>query len=89
MADVGLDGAKMVGEGVARSLAGLGHEIGDVDAGSFGFGDGAQWVHVLPRVGCIHAVQERLGRAGSLSTELRLHPEVAAPIPRCHNLNSS
>jgi len=38
--DVFLDGAEMVGEGVAGGFTWLGHEIGDVDAGSFGFGDG-------------------------------------------------
>src|SRR5712692_11593775 len=32
MGDVFLDGAKMIGESVAGSFAGLGHEIGDVHA---------------------------------------------------------
>ena len=35
-----LDGAEMVRECVAGSFAGLGHEIGNVHARSFGFGDG-------------------------------------------------
>ena len=35
-----LDGAEMIGEGVAGGFAGLGHEIGDVNAGGFGPGDG-------------------------------------------------
>ena len=39
--DVLLNGAKMVGEGVAGGFAGLGHQIGDVDARSLGLGDGA------------------------------------------------
>jgi hypothetical protein len=38
--DVILDGTQMIGERVAGSFAGLGHEIGDVDARGFGFGDG-------------------------------------------------
>jgi hypothetical protein len=38
--DVFLDGAEMIGERVAGSFAGLGHQIGDVDAGRFGLGDG-------------------------------------------------
>jgi len=38
--DVFLDGAEMVGKGVAGGLAGLGHQIGDVDARSFRFCDG-------------------------------------------------
>ena len=41
MADVGLDDAQMIGEGIAGGFARLGHEIGDVDPRSFGFGDGA------------------------------------------------
>jgi hypothetical protein len=41
VADVGLDGAEMVGKGIAGGFAGLGHEIGNVDARGFGFGDGA------------------------------------------------
>ena len=40
--DVSLDGAEMIGEGVAGSFAGLGHEIGDIDARSFGFDDGGR-----------------------------------------------
>ena len=36
-----LDGAKMIRERVAGGFAGLGHQIGDVDARGFGFGDGA------------------------------------------------
>jgi len=39
--DVLLDGAEMVGEGVAGGFAGLSHQIGDVDSGSPGLGDGA------------------------------------------------
>src|SRR5260370_6750757 len=39
--DVVLDGAEMIGKGVAGGFAGLGHEVGDVDARSMGFGDGA------------------------------------------------
>ena len=39
--DVILDGAQMICERVAGSFAGLGHEIGDIDARGFGFGDGA------------------------------------------------
>ena len=35
-----LDGAEMIAEGVAGGFAGLGHQIGDVDARSFGIGDG-------------------------------------------------
>src|SRR6266478_4296860 len=35
------DGAEMIGKGVAGGFAGLGHQIGDVHAWSFGFGDGA------------------------------------------------
>ena len=31
----------MIGEGVAGGFAGLGHEIGDVHARGFGFGDGS------------------------------------------------
>src|SRR5216684_23828 len=38
--DVFLDGAEMVGEGVAGGFAGLGHQIGDVDARRFGFSNG-------------------------------------------------
>jgi len=38
--DVLLDGAKMIGEGVAGGFAGLGHQIGDIDARGFGLGDG-------------------------------------------------
>jgi len=38
-ADVGLDGPKMIAESVVSGFAGLGHEVGDVDAGSFGAGD--------------------------------------------------
>src|SRR5205823_11504330 len=38
--DVLLDGAKMIGEGVAGGFAGLGHQVGDVDARGLGFGDG-------------------------------------------------
>jgi len=41
MRNVFLDGSEMIGEGVAGGFAGLGHQIGDVDARSFGFGDGA------------------------------------------------
>ncbi len=41
MADVFLDGAEMIGESVAGSFAGLGHEIGDVHAGRLGLGDRA------------------------------------------------
>jgi hypothetical protein len=32
---VALDGAKMVGEGIAGSFAGLGHQVSDIDSGSF------------------------------------------------------
>jgi len=39
--DVLLDGAEMIGEGVAGGFAGLGHQIGDVNARSLGLGDGA------------------------------------------------
>ncbi len=39
--NVFLDGAEMIGERVAGGFAGLGHQIGDVDARRFGFGDGA------------------------------------------------
>src|SRR6266481_6951081 len=39
--DVLLDGAEMIGKGVAGRFAGLGHQVGDVDARSMGFGDGA------------------------------------------------
>src|SRR5882762_4364833 len=39
--NVFLDGAEMIAEGVAGGFAGLGHQIGDVDARSFGIGDGA------------------------------------------------
>ena len=39
--DVRLNGAEMIGESVAGGFAGLGHEIGYVNARSFGFGDGA------------------------------------------------
>ncbi len=35
-----LDGAQMIGEGVAGGFAGLGHKIGDVHARRFRFGDG-------------------------------------------------
>ena len=35
-----LDSTKMVRESVAGSFAGLGHEIGDIDARCFGFGNG-------------------------------------------------
>jgi len=38
--DVLLDGAEMIAEGVAGGFAGLRHQIGDVDARSFGIGDG-------------------------------------------------
>jgi hypothetical protein len=38
--DVFLDGAEMIGESVTGSLAGLGHEIGDIDARRFGLDDG-------------------------------------------------
>ena len=41
MGDVFLDGAEMIGESVAGSFAGLGHEIGDVHAGRLGLGDRA------------------------------------------------
>ena len=34
------NGAQMIGEGVAGGFAGLGHQIGDVDARRFGLGDG-------------------------------------------------
>jgi len=37
--DVLLDSAKMIREGVAGSFPGLGHEIGNVDARGFGFGN--------------------------------------------------
>ena len=37
---VALNGGEMVRKGVAGRFAGLGHEIRDVDAGRFGFGDG-------------------------------------------------
>jgi len=40
-ADVVLDGAEVIAESVVGGFAGLGHEIGDVDAGSFGTGDSA------------------------------------------------
>jgi len=36
-----LDGPKMVAESVARGFAGLGHQVGDIDAGRFGLGNGA------------------------------------------------
>src|SRR6266576_1628957 len=39
--NVFLDGAEMIGEGVAGGFAGLGHQIGHVDARSLGLGDGA------------------------------------------------
>jgi hypothetical protein len=39
--DMLLDGAEMIGKGVAGGFAGLGHQIGDVYAGGFGLGDGA------------------------------------------------
>ena len=39
--DVLLDGAKMVGEGVASGFAGLGHQVGDVNARGPGLSDGA------------------------------------------------
>ncbi len=39
--DVFLDGAKVIGEGVAGGFAGLGHQIGDVDARGVRFGNGA------------------------------------------------
>jgi hypothetical protein len=39
--NVFLDGAEMIGKSVAGGFAGLGHQIGDVDARGFGFGDGA------------------------------------------------
>ena len=35
-----LDGAEMVCEGVARGFAGLSHEIGNINARGFGFGNG-------------------------------------------------
>ena len=35
-----LDGANVVGEGVAGGFARLGHEIGDIDARGLGFSDG-------------------------------------------------
>src|SRR5216683_6731543 len=38
--DVFEDGAEMIGKGVAGGFAGLGHQIGDVDAGGPGLGDG-------------------------------------------------
>ncbi len=38
--DVLLDSAKMIGKGVASGFAGLGHQVGDVDARGLGFGDG-------------------------------------------------
>ena len=38
--NVFLDRAQMIREGVAGGFAGLGHEIGDIDARCFGFGDG-------------------------------------------------
>ncbi len=41
VADVLLDSAEMIGERVAGSFTGLGHQIGDVDARRLGFGDGA------------------------------------------------
>src|SRR5439155_17281071 len=41
MGDVFLDGAEMIGKSVAGSFAGLGHEIGDVDAWRLGLGDRA------------------------------------------------
>ena len=34
--DVSLDGAQVVGEGIAGGFSGLGHEVGDVDARGFG-----------------------------------------------------
>jgi hypothetical protein len=37
---VGLDGAKMVAERVARGFAGLGHKVGNINAGSSGAGNG-------------------------------------------------
>ena len=39
--NVFLDGAEMIAEGVAGGFAGLGHQIGDVDARSFGISNGA------------------------------------------------
>src|SRR5216683_23523 len=39
--DVLLNGAEMIGKGVAGGFAGLGHQIGNVDARGLGFGDGA------------------------------------------------
>ena len=36
-----LNGAEMIGQSIAGGFAGLGHEIGDVDARRFGFGDSA------------------------------------------------
>src|SRR5216684_6685832 len=38
---VALNSAEMIGQSVAGGFAGLGHEIGDVDARRLGFGDGA------------------------------------------------
>ncbi len=39
--NVFLDGAEMIGKGVAGSFAGLGHQVGDVHARGFGLHDGA------------------------------------------------
>ena len=39
--DVLLNSAQVIGEGVAGGFAGLGHEIGDVDARRLGLGNGA------------------------------------------------
>src|SRR5260370_24965924 len=38
--DVFLDRAEMIGKGVAGSFAGLGHQIGDIDARRLRLGDG-------------------------------------------------
>jgi hypothetical protein len=40
LANVFVNGAKMLAEWVVGGFAGLGHEIGDVDAGRFGARDG-------------------------------------------------
>src|SRR5260370_6229128 len=39
--DVFLNRAEMIGEGIAGGFAGLGHQVGDVDARRIGLGDGA------------------------------------------------